>query len=329
MFANGKSKLRGTQSGGIQQNSKWRALAISTGEEPLSNSRSQDGVRSRVLELYGKPINDEKIASNMYSFTQNHYGTTGKVFIMELVRKYSHNNYYDIKKLHNEIKEEIKERCKNINYAQLSYIGLITTADVLIGEMFFKTDRESSLKMAEEIVDNITKTSSKDVVDNAYSYISDWILSNMSKFDVRQIKKSYEDDKTATELIMNESKNSERYGLYEDGIYYIWPSKFNSKLEQQGFNSEKIKQGFKERKYIITDDDISTTVNMIYKGEKREFIGFKLATSTIIDETQIEELTSKNMDIGYLNPKIPSLKELGIESPAIECSSLDDIDFEL
>lgn len=70
MFANGKAKLRGTQSGGVQKNSKWRALAISTGEEPLSNNKSQDGVRTRVLELYGKPIDDEKIASEMYSFTR-------------------------------------------------------------------------------------------------------------------------------------------------------------------------------------------------------------------------------------------------------------------
>ena len=70
MFANGKSKLRGTQSGNIQKNSKWRTLAISTGEEPLSSKKSQDGVRTRVLELYGKPIDDEKIASEMYSFTR-------------------------------------------------------------------------------------------------------------------------------------------------------------------------------------------------------------------------------------------------------------------
>lgn len=289
----------------MQQNSKWRALAISTGEEPLSNSRSQDGVRSRVLELYGKPIDDEKTASSMYSFTQKNYGVSGKIFIMELIKKHSHNNYLDIKKLHNEIKIEIKNRCNNLNYAQLSYIALITTADVLLGEMFFKTDKESSLDMAEKIVENISRTVAKDVVDNAYSLISDWVLSNTSKFDVRQFKKTYENDKVATEMIMNESKNSERYGLYEKGVFYIWPTKFNAKLEQQGFNADKVKQGFKERGYIVTENEISTTINMIYKGEKREFIGFKLSTSTVIDEEQIEELKSKNIETDYLSPQIP------------------------
>lgn len=124
-------------------------------------------------------------ASNMYGFTQKNYGIAGKIYIIELIKKYSHNNYYDIIKLHNEIKEEIKERCPNINYAQLSYISLITVADIIIGEMFFKTDKESSLNMAKEIIENISKTAKKDVIDNAYSYISDWVLSNTSKFDVR------------------------------------------------------------------------------------------------------------------------------------------------
>ena len=310
MFANGKSKLRGTQTGGVQQNSKWRALAISTGEEPLSNSRSQDGVRSRVLEIYGKPIENESIASNMYSFTTENYGIAGKIYIMELIKRHSHNNYQNIKKLHNDIKEELKERCPNINYAQLSYIALITTTDIIIGDMLFHTDRESSLKMAEEIIENITKTEHKDVIDNAYSYISDWILSNTSRFDVREIKKVNEEDKIATEMILNAGKTSERFGLYENGVFYILPTKFTQKLEQQGFNAEKVKQGFKERNYIITDSETSTTIKMFHKGEEREFIGFKLCINSIVDEKQMKELEEKDIETTYITPKIPSYNEI-------------------
>lgn len=310
MFANGKSKLRGTQTGGVQANSKWRALAISTGEEPLSNSRSQDGVRSRVLEIYGGPIDDEILASDMYSFTQKNYGIVGKIYMKELIKQHSHNEYNDIVNLHSEVKEEIKKRCPNINYAQLSYIALVTTADILVGKMFFRTDKESSLKMAESIVENITKTANKDVIDNAYSYISDWVLANSSKFDVRQIKKVYEDDPVATELILNENKGSERYGLYEEGIFYIWPSKFSQKLEQLGFNTDKIKQGFKDRGYTITNNETDTTISMFYKGEEREFIGFKLSTKSTVNEEQIEELKNKKIETTYLTPKIPTAEEI-------------------
>ena len=62
---------------------------------------------------------------------------------------------------------------------------------------------ESSLNMAEKIVENISKTAGKDVVDNAYSFISDWVLSNSVKFDVRTIKKQYEEDTTASEIVLN------------------------------------------------------------------------------------------------------------------------------
>lgn len=313
MFANGKSKLRGTQNGGVQQNSKWRALAISTGEEPLSTSKSQDGVRTRVLEIYGKPIDDESVASSMYEFTQKNYGIVGKAFIKLLIKNHSQNNYSEIKRLYEEVKEKIKERCPNINYAQLSYITLVTTADVLIGEMFFKTDMESSLKMAEKIIENISKTAGKDVVDNAYSFISDWVLSNSVKFDVRTIKKQYEEDTTASEIVLNESRAYERLGLYENGIYYIWPTKFEQKLEQWGFNSEKVKQGFKERGYIVTDTETDTTVSIIYKGEKRSFIGLKLNSTHEVNEVQIEELDKNNVEVGELYPKIPTIEELGIK----------------
>lgn len=312
MFANGKSKLRGTQSGGVQQNSNWRALAISTGEEPLSNSRSQDGVRSRVLEIYGKPIENEKTASDMYSFTQENYGIAGKIYIMELIKNHSQNNYQDIKKLHSEVKDELKERCPNINFAQLSYIALITTADIIVGKMLFRTDMESSLKMAEQIIENISKTESKDVVDNAYNYISDWILSSTSRFDVREIKKVNEEDSIATEMILNESKSSERYGLYENGIFYILPTKFTQKLEQHGFNAEKVKQGFKERNYIVTDNETSTTIKMYHKGEERDFIGFKLSVNSTVDTQKIEELKDKSIETTYLTPRYPTEQEVDL-----------------
>lgn len=312
MFANGKSKLRGTQTGGVQQNSKWRAIAISTGEEPLSNSKSQDGVRSRVLEIYGKPIENEEIASMMYTFTQEHYGLAGPIFVQALIKGHAHNNYSDIIKLYDDVKKEIKSRCPNVNFAQLSYIALITITDILVGQLFFKTDKESSLQMAEEIIENISKTANLDVIDNAYNFVKEWLLSNTAKFDTRRFVKNRENDMVANEFI-NDSKGSDRYGLLENNVFYIWPSKFNTKLEQQGFNPDKVKQGFKDRGYIITDNETSTTVKLYFQGGDREFIGFKLPTSNVINKEQLENLEKKNIKTEALNPTIPPPKELGLE----------------
>ena len=46
------------RNGGLQDVPTWRNCVISTGEQPMSAENSMDGVNSRVLELYGAPIED-------------------------------------------------------------------------------------------------------------------------------------------------------------------------------------------------------------------------------------------------------------------------------
>ncbi len=55
-LGNGCGKARGAKAGGLQNTCTWRNTIISTGEQPLSSETSMDGVNSRVLELYGAPI---------------------------------------------------------------------------------------------------------------------------------------------------------------------------------------------------------------------------------------------------------------------------------
>ena len=303
LFANGKSKLRGTQTGGIQSNSKWRSIAISTGEEPLSNDNSQDGVRTRVLEIYGKPIEDEMAASSMYGFTQKNYGIAGNLFLKKIINEHAKDEYQQVKKMLENIKNQIRQRCKNINYAQLSYISLVTLADAFIGNMFFKTDVKSSLKMAEEIIDNITRTKNRDIIDNAYSYMSEYILSNLGKFETRNLMKTHEKDIDATEIISQQGK-SEMFGMYEDGIYYIFPTKFKQKIELFGFNYGKVLQGFKDRNYIITDNENTTTITIPYRGRNREFNCFKLETSEQLNKEQLEKMGYNIDEIQSLYPDI-------------------------
>ena len=246
-LASGKTKLRGTATGSVQATAIWRCITLSTGEEPLSNNKSQDGVRSRIIELYGKPFEDEVEAHKMYKFTQENCGTAGNFYINYIIQKYGKDDYKELKTKLDEIKTKLKGRCPNINYAQLSYIALVTLADILIGGIFYKTTEESSYEMAEKVVENISKAVSKDLVDYAYSFIGDWILSNENRFDKVEFSKSNYYSDEAFE-IHSESVNSsvERYGVYKDEIFYIWPTKFESVMESAGFNSEKVKQGFKE-----------------------------------------------------------------------------------
>ena len=312
-IASGKTKLRGTTNGSVQATAIWRCITLSTGEEPLSNNKSQDGVRSRIIELYGKTFEDEAEAYKMYQFTQEHCGTAGKFYINYLIQKYGKDNYKKLKVKLEEIKVRLKARCPNINFAQLSYIALVTLADILIGDIFYRTTEESSYEMAEKVVENISKSISKDLVDHAYSDIGDWILSNESRFDKVEFKKAnYYSDEAIEVHSETSSLNVEKYGVYNEEIFYIWPSKFEAVIENAGFNSEKVKQGFKERNYIVSDND-SLTTKVFYNGCERELIGIKLKSETVhsIDDLHENGLAT---ELENTESQMPTIEDLGIQN---------------
>lgn len=104
-LAGGKSKTRGTTTGSVQTNAMWRGITLTSGEEPLSSNKSQDGVRSRIIELYGKPFENEEDASKIYDFTKENYGLAGPYFINKLIEVYSTDNYQWIKDKFDETKD--------------------------------------------------------------------------------------------------------------------------------------------------------------------------------------------------------------------------------
>ena len=288
-LASGKTKLRGTSTGSVQSNAIWRCITLSTGEEPLSNKKSQDGVRSRIIEIYGRPFDDESEASRMYKFTQDNCGVSGKMYINYLIQNYSKDNYEKLRIKLDEIKEKLRVMCSDINFAQLSYISLVTLADILIGKIFYKTTEKSSYEMAEKIVENIYKVVSKDLVDNAFDYVGDWVLANENRFDrVELVRKD-----SVSEEVLEAHMNSERgykesFGIYSDDIFYIWPTKFDSVLEEGKFNTEKVKQGFKERGYIECKEN-GYTVPIFYSGSYRDFIAVKLKFETTHELEKLKE----------------------------------------
>lgn len=306
LFANGKSKLRGTQSGGIQKNSKWRAIAIATGEEPLSDDKSQDGVRSRIIELYNKPFDNEETASSMYPFTQNHYGVAGKQYITSIIKTFSNYDYKPIKKMFEIVKAKLKKLCPEINFAQLSYFSVVTLADMLIGQIFFQTDTNSSMEMSVNIIKDSLERSQTDMIDYAFNFISEWILSNHIRFSDKFIFKETEKDNEAIETYVSDSK--EPFGIHSGDIYYFFPTKIKFLLNSNGYNSEKILRGFKERGYIMTDNKNTNEITVSFEGEKRKFVAFKLHADKEIHVSE-EELKKRNEEV-FILPKIYNLKDM-------------------
>lgn len=105
MLANGVGKARADKSGGLQQGSSWRVLAISTGEHPISDlvrdhhgtSRMTGGVGVRMIDLpiHPKHVSLSESHDNSESAGQvidtarsvicDHHGHAGPAFVRRLI----------------------------------------------------------------------------------------------------------------------------------------------------------------------------------------------------------------------------------------------------
>jgi len=85
MLAEGKGKGRGGKVG-LQELNTWRTIVLTTGEGPLTNASSMDGLMTRTIELEGGPLAGNKdLARYLYAFLPNFHGHAGLVFMHALM----------------------------------------------------------------------------------------------------------------------------------------------------------------------------------------------------------------------------------------------------
>ena len=60
-LGNGFGRVRGKANGGTRTTERWNNVILSTGEQPITADESMDGMYTRVLEVYAKPIPDEEL----------------------------------------------------------------------------------------------------------------------------------------------------------------------------------------------------------------------------------------------------------------------------
>ncbi|MDE5600280.1 MAG: DUF927 domain-containing protein, partial [Oscillospiraceae bacterium] len=115
-LGNGFGRIRGAKEGGIQETASWRNNIITSGEQPMSKESSNDGVLTRVLELYGKPVDDVNVAHTLHLVSENHYGFAGKIFIQYLINdilKIKDKVHRDFANLRKDIEKYQTEDCDN------------------------------------------------------------------------------------------------------------------------------------------------------------------------------------------------------------------------
>ena len=251
MLGGGHGKTRGAKGGGLQNKVRWHNVVMITGEEPITSGNSKDGVQTRTVELYGKPVDDDEgqgFASKVHTISEDNYGFAGEKFIRIICEKLKadpHCLTLRYCKTHEALKAKYEKDGKQ--QIHLEYIAAVIMADYLAETLIFGTDEATaereSYENGCEIFENNKEQLHKDNVETAYEFTLGWLAGNGSRFEDSNFS------------------SQPQYGKKEVSgevtTYFIIPSFFEAALVDAGYNVAKIIKGFKDRGYIYSDTDAS------------------------------------------------------------------------
>jgi putative DNA primase/helicase len=250
-LGNGYGKTRGAKNGGLQDVPTWRNTILSTGEQPLSSENSMDGVNSRVLELYGRPIPDPELGRKIHQISENNHGFAGMKFIKYLVKTILPEKNR-LRSEFQEMREALKFRFEGLAFgdcgAHLDNIAVLALADQYSSVCVHGYDadqaKEEAVQLGLSILENAKSLEKEDAVERARSFVIDWIAANYRRFDNFSIP---------------------CFGSIDQERVYVVATEFRKALEDGGFSYVKSIKGFKDRNYISSYIDSEGVVRTQYQ----------------------------------------------------------------
>ena len=183
-LANGFGRLRGSKTGGMQSVLSWQSIMLTSGEQPMSNESSNDGAITRVLELYGKPVDKVGFAHDVHTISGGNYALAGKEFIEFIINNISEKiAKEDYKKL----LKEIDFKCDfEVPRAQLDNVSAVCLGDYYAEISVFNTPKNEawseSVELGTQILENCKELQKADTVNRAWDFVMGWIASNKNRF---------------------------------------------------------------------------------------------------------------------------------------------------
>ena len=211
----------------------------------MSKESSNDGVLTRVLEIYGKPVDDVNVAHTLHLVSENHYGFAGKIFIQYLINdvlKIKGKAHRDFDNLRKDVEKHQAENCDNTH---LDNVAIVCLGDYYSNISVFGAKAESAwdeaVNLGTQILQNCKELQKADTIDRAWDFVTGWITSNKNRFLP---------DSTPC------------YGKIKQDTVYIIPNILRQALEENGFDYSKVTRGFKDRGLINTTKDKNGVTRM-------------------------------------------------------------------
>ena len=302
MLGTGASKIRGTKDGGVQAQTNWNSIILTTGEEPLIRNNSQGGIASRVLEIEGKPFSNEEEASKMYTLSEKNFGLAGPYFIQKMMNEYD-GKFSLMKEEYTMIQEMLLDNVKGKSRAYAGYVALSVVADRLVNKYIFGNENiDDSYLKGLEIYKMLPDEKDTDVIEKFYEFADSWVSSNHYNFD------AYSNNGE----LYSQGNNRERYGIFmdyqeearrkvrpkdpnlPDRVYQIFPSIFQNVLLKEfnkdghDLNYRDILKRLAEKGYILQEGN-RNQIRARYKNSSVRVIAFIPGIKVQQDEDEAAE----------------------------------------
>lgn len=266
-LALGKSKGRGKTNGGVEIESEWHNIFITSGEEPVSKENTAGGARNRVIELFMdssayKPAKIEAGELAMWLLTC--YGHAGRSFVDGIVKASG-----GMRKPVLDVWTSLRAEIKNSEYTDkhINNVSMLALGDYYASKIIFGKDeteaRAEAIILAMDVLERIEKASQVDPIRRAWNFVADWVAANLPRFE------------------MNYDGAQPRLGWkvlsMEDGceMLMVIPQQLSDALKSAGFSSAKSLRGFCDCGYLKgsqESDQVRYTIKRAVAGQRHRVI---------------------------------------------------------
>ena len=133
LIASGQGKMRMARDGGLRETVRFRNVALSTGEQTLVTDADLGGQDARVLELYGRPLDDDDLGRAAHDCAESHHGHAGPRFLEKLVQAERH----EIQARYRELFQVIAPAFPGVHPSKIAARSVLALADILTRQWVF------------------------------------------------------------------------------------------------------------------------------------------------------------------------------------------------
>lgn len=286
----GKGKTRGSKGGGIREYQSWKNIILTTGEDPISADNSTAGVKTRTLEVYGRPIPDELKAQAVHRGINGAYGLAGPAYIQALLAMTKENPKAIMDDFERMVATLLEGFPDNLT-SHLSSVAAACLGDYYASRYIFGLEEldawDEALLLAETMFPQLVKQAEVDDATRAYDYLMEWTDAHESTFSDRpqQVWSGFIGDRVA-----NAPFDVKGYTFY-------FPTVFEEVLRAGNFNPARLLKDWAQSGLVLTEQrrgeekvrhKVRRRVYVSY-GDREErdqkyFIAIKRRSSPELDE---------------------------------------------